>query len=402
MQQDKKLRVAYLSGPVDAAAVYDVWTVGGRHDYFGTSYLNQFYQFCSDLNAEAYVITTLPGHYFRRRIGKVTIENRPEPQGLRGLPYHLAMVRWFIHVLFALLRFRPRILVVTAFANYWFLLSPLKLRSVLIVSALHCLLWPKFRKLRLSWRVLSSLNAIFYAKCVSGILVASNDIVEQIRTLIGNHNVPIDIFLSTYPEDQFSSIRPASFDENPFRVMFAGRIVSNKGVYDLLEVARLVQQRSKRLTHFEICGEGPELETLRQRIESLNLQDLISCHGYCNREKMVEMFSAAHAVIVPSRSEFEEGFSMICVEAILAERPVITSAVCPALALVREAAIEVPPDDAEAYFQAVSNLSMDRELYDQKQLACKPLRKQFFDLDNSWGAKLRKLLMERLTTIEKA
>ena len=101
-------------------------------------------------------------------------------------------------------------------------------------------------------------------------------------------------------------------------------------------------------------------------------------------------------IIVPSTSQCEEGFAKICVEAILAERPVVTSAVCPALASIREAAIEVPPDNVEAYFRAIMALSNDRKLYERKRLACKPLQTQFYDLNNSWGARLRQLYNEIL------
>ena len=64
-------------------------------------------------------------------------------------------------------------------------------------------------------------------------------------------------------------------------------------------------------------------------------------------------FASSHAVIVPTTSRFEEGFNMVCAEAILAGRPVITSAVCPALAYIREAAIEVQPDNIDQYYQAI-------------------------------------------------
>ena len=79
------------------------------------------------------------------------------------------------------------------------------------------------------------------------------------------------------------------------------------------------------------------------------------------RRKNVFVFRKAHVVIVPTTSQFEEGFAKICAEAILAERPVVTSAVCPALASIREAAIEVPPDNVEAYFQAIVELANDED-----------------------------------------
>ena len=83
---------------------------------------------------------------------------------------------------------------------------------------------------------------------------------------------------------------------------------------------------------------------------------------------------------------------MVCAEAILAGRPVITSAVCPALAYIREAAIEVQPDNIDEYYQAILQLYDDTELYKQKQSACVTLQGQFYNAKNSWAEKLRILL----------
>jgi glycogen synthase len=396
MRQGKRPRLAYLSGPVDAAAVYDTWINGSQHNYFGTSYLSQFYQLCTELDAEAYVVTTLPGQYLRRQLGNVLIENRPEPLMWRGLFYHIAVVCWYLRLMPGLIRFKPKVLIVTALQNYWFLLIFLNWWGIKILPSLHSMLWPKFMTLRLSWRVLLRLNAIFYAKYASAIMAVSNDIAEQVRNLTGDNKRRVSVFLSTYPKNQFSSIRPANFNVNPFRIMFAGRIVSNKGIYDLLQIAYRLQLSETRPFHIDICGEGPELEPLRQRIKSLNITETISCHGFCAQEKLSSFFDKAHVIIVPSTSQCEEGFAKICVEAILAERPVVTSAVCPALASIREAAIEVPPDNVEAYFRAIMALSNDRKLYERKRLACKPLQTQFYDLNNSWGARLRQLYNEIL------
>ena len=48
---------------------------------------------------------------------------------------------------------------------------------------------------------------------------------------------------------------------------------------------------------------------------------------------------------------------MVCAEAILANRPLIASAVCPALEDLQEASIEVQPDNIDQYCQAVLRLS---------------------------------------------
>ena len=103
---------------------------------------------------------------------------------------------------------------------------------------------------------------------------------------------------------------------------------------------------------------------------------------------MKDMYSRSHVVVVPTRTDFVEGFNQVIAEAVLAHRPVITSAVCPALDYVREAAIEVAPDDVAAYGDAILSLCDDSALHESKISACESLRSQFLDLDNAWNAQL--------------
>ena len=70
-------------------------------------------------------------------------------------------------------------------------------------------------------------------------------------------------------------------------------------------------------------------------------------------------------MIAPTRSDFEEGFNKSCVEAVLANRPFISSPVCPAVYSL-SGRIVVPPDDVAAYREALVRLADDPFLYRKK------------------------------------
>jgi len=101
---------------------------------------------------------------------------------------------------------------------------------------------------------------------------------------------------------------------------------------------------------------------------------------------MIRQMSDASCLVVPTRSSFVEGFNKVVVEAILAGRPVITSRVCPALLEVEAAAIEVEPDNALHYADAIETLMVDRDLFEQKVEATANLKQKFLDFDHSWLA----------------
>ncbi len=83
---------------------------------------------------------------------------------------------------------------------------------------------------------------------------------------------------------------------------------------------------------------------------------------------------------------------MVIAEGILGGRPVVTSSVCPALDYVRDAVVEVPPDDVSAYTLAIRRLVTEPDLYRSKRAACNSLRDQFLDDSQGWGAALKEAI----------
>ena len=202
-------------------------------NYFGTVYIKQFFEVCTRLDAKGYVISTLPTQYVVREIGPFILENRPEPLGRAGLLYHLAVALWFIRLVPRLLSYRPDILIVTAFQNYWFLLFFLRWFGVNIVPSVHCTLWPKFAPVKRSWRILLQLNRLLIYRYAKAILVVSNDIMRQLRALAGDVDLYIVRVFPTYPPSQFASIaRPSRIAGQPFRSLSRGAFRPTRA-YDL-------------------------------------------------------------------------------------------------------------------------------------------------------------------------
>jgi glycosyltransferase involved in cell wall biosynthesis len=390
------IRIAYLSGPCDAPAVYVEWSERCQQDYFGSNYMKQFLQLCDELDAESYVITTLPGEFKQCKRGRFIFDNHPNPSGLKGIRYHVAFIPWFARVIPKIIRFKPDALIVTENQSYWFFLFCLRWFGIPIIPSFHCVPWPKYGHRKWSSRILWQINRLLILKYLKAIVVTSNDIARQIIELLGekqSSHIEFVRHFPTYNPLQFSSIPlPTSVPRPPFRVFFAGRIETQKGVYDLLEIARRLDVERKGSIQFDICGDGGELDRLRKRIAHLKLEEVISCHGHCNAERLALLLGASHAWIVPTKSDFEAGFEMVCAEAILANRPLITSPVCPALEDVREATVEVQPDNVDQYYQAILRLNDDVDFYSRKQTACAALQEPFYNHKNSWGTKIKEVL----------
>ncbi|MDQ3441306.1 MAG: glycosyltransferase family 4 protein, partial [Planctomycetota bacterium] len=278
------------------------------------------------------------------------------------------------------------------------LLRPLRWLGVAVVPSLHCVIRAKSRTDRPS--LLERMNLRFLAQSPAAMAV-SDDIADQLRSLAGRRDVNVRVFIPHYRRQSFDGIAPPPEPRKPFRVFFAGRIERNKGVFDLLDVAKRYAAAGRSDIEFDLCGAGGALDALRRDAESAGLSERFRCHGHVQKPQMRAMYERSHVVIVPTTTDFVEGFNKVVAEAVLAGRPVITSSVCPALSYVRDAVVEVPPDDVKGYGDAILALADDAALYDSKRRGCESAKEQFYDPSKSWAETLKRVLTELGTTAER-
>jgi glycogen synthase len=389
----KPLRILYAAGPGDVIRTYRHWAAGEPDPtQVAMTSSGMFYDECREIGASAYIISL----NLRRETvsdGPFLIEHRPTPFIFSGgILYHAGQVWAGLRLIASAIWLRADVAVIVCGTTYWFVLWLLPLLGVKVISSLHCVLWPKYRPIkRVQW-LIRKWNGSFLAGGAYRILSMSDDITQQVMQNTRGKPRPISQFLPTYRYGQFDGIAPVDPGRRPFRVCFAGRIEKNKGVYDLLKIAKQFDADGYRDIEFDICGTGSALDDLRKQVEAAGLSERFRCHGHCNWLTMKQIYGAAHVVVVPTTSAFAEGFNQVVAEAILAGRPVVTSAVCPAIAYVKEAVVEVPVDDTDAYAGAILRLYRDADFYRSKCQASYGAQGQFYDLDRSWKNVLHNVL----------
>jgi glycosyltransferase involved in cell wall biosynthesis len=388
------IRILYAAGPGDVLGTYRHWKAG-RDDpsQVSMTYSGQFYDVVRELDAEAYVIACNKNRG-RLRDGNFRIEHRPVPfqHTPSAILYHLGQLWSAFRLALSAIWFRADLVVIVCGTCHWFPLRVLRLFRIRVVPTMHCVIWRKGQSLRGLQRHIGKLNRKFFTRTVSAIMSASHDISQQVGELTHGRMKPVHEFLPTYRPEQFSDIGEPSKVRKPFRVFFAGRIERNKGVFDLLEICRQYTAAGRTDIEFDICGAGGALAELKAETEAAGLTERFRCHGHCNKPTMREMFARCHTVIVPTTSEFIEGFNQVVAEGVLSGRPVITSNVCPALDYVRDAVVEVPPDDVKGYHDAILKLCDDLAFYEQKTAACYAAQGQFYDPAKSWAATLKNVM----------
>jgi glycogen(starch) synthase len=224
-----------------------------------------------------------------------------------------------------------------------------------------------------------------WQRCVWQTLAVSPAAARQVHAIAGH--VPVTVFKPSFSAASFREIpAPKDHATAPFRVMFAGRIEENKGVFDILSIA---EKMPKGKFEFTICGGGPALAELRQEIESRGLRRIVKTFGKLARPELLAQYLDAHVVIVPTRSTFEEGFAMVVAEALLLLRPVVSSPVVPAAEVLQPSVSVVPADSVDGYVAELMKMASNELYYSYRVDMARRLRPFILDDSTSFFAALR-------------
>lgn len=394
LKMSKKLKVLYAAGPGDVIRTFRHWQkCEDDPSQVAITFSSQFYDLCKFFDAEAYVIGTHQQQQIFQE-GTFIIEHRPIFWRNKSVIfYFIGQIYHEFSVLLTALHFKADV-VVGSNTDCFFVSSLLPYLGISVIPSLHCVLWAKYRPVSKYQKVLSKLNRRFFAKDCLAILSTSEDINQQVEELTHHQSRPIFNFLTTYRRDEFVKVDGVNLDRSIFHVLFAGRIEADKGVFDLLAIAKRFQAEGHTNIVFHLCGRGSAFAKLQQQVQAAELQATFILHGYCNKPEMRKMFSLCHVVVVPTRTDFAEGLNQVVIEGVLANRPVITSSTCPALNYVQQAVIEVPSDDVQAYGDAILKLQHDPAFYEEKCRSCEGVQEQFYNPANRWGAALQRILRQ--------
>ena len=139
------------------------------------------------------------------------------------------------------------------------------------------------------------------------------------------------------------------------KAVFAGRLCSEKGIFDLVEAAKKILTLRNDIT-FLILGDGPEMKHLEKNIKESGLKDFIQVLGFTNT--ISQYYEAMDFLILPSLAE---SMPMAILESFSLRKPVIATAVggIPEIVQHTISGLLVQPGDVDALAQAIYSLLDD-------------------------------------------
>jgi glycogen synthase len=374
-------RVFWCAGPGDIIDAHEYWKRGARYPTeVSLTFSGQIEDFCKDINATAYFVATHQRKAFLQD-GAFTMEHRPK-RARSGAAFHLGEISYGLGLLRTALRFRADVALVDSGCAHFFVFALFQMFGIRVVPILHNTLWPNgFPPRKLIPRIVRRLDSLFFWERVpTAVIGVSPECGRQVDQLRSKKRYPILQTRAQFYSDYFAKITPPPpHGTRPFWIMFIGRVDRIKGVFDILEIARRIEDSHPGMVRWEICGRGRDFEEMKKRHSELLLSEIVNLRGWTSLDDLIGVYAKSHASIVPTRSSFTEGLAMTAAEAILAGRPVVTNPVVPALEVLRLACIEAKTDDVESHLEAVLKIASDAELYNRMCTACIDYQAQFYD-----------------------
>ncbi len=237
--------------------------------------------------------------------------------------------------------------------------------------AVAFLLWSESNQqdLRRGFALVELLKRKFLSRC-DGFVVPGRSAGEYLRAhkidpgriFMAPNAVDNDLFAATAARarrDSSTRRRELSLPERYF--LFVGRLVREKGVFDLLAAYAKLDEPLRRRIGLVFVGDGALRRQLEERAASIS-PGAVRFPGFAQREELADYYALAEALVLPT---YTDTWGLVVNEAMACGLPVILSRVAGCAAdLLRENwnGLLVPPNDRSALAAAMTSLVLQPDI----------------------------------------
>lgn len=164
-------------------------------------------------------------------------------------------------------------------------------------------------------------------------------------------------------------IKKFGLSESKIKIIFVGRLVPEKGIFDLLEAFSALRQKNEKV-ELLIVGSGTAVmqAQINQLLLQLKIKDRVNFLGKVDYSQMPLIHNLADVFCLPSvpTSFWAEQFGYSMVEAMACGKPVVStlSGSIPEIVKNRSTGILVQPNDPHGLESALQELVLDKQKRD--------------------------------------
>ena len=274
---------------------------------------------------------------------------------LTSMPRYLLTV---VLRMVAALRGAPASRVVVASSHFFFDVIPAawlsRRNGALVATYVYHLVAESNRAVGLRSAVSATLERLSLAvlrRAADVVFVDNPETLEALRARgFGAHQ----LVLTQNAYDPLEPVAPARATDHP-SIVFVGRLVEVKGVWDMLELARRLQG-AVPAARISMIGDGPLRDTLARRIEDEGIDNL-ELLGFVSEDEKWRQLRSASLFVSPS---WEEGWGIAVGEALVAGVPAVVYDL-PAYGHFGDLVLRAPTRDRAAFIRTAVELLREPE-----------------------------------------
>lgn len=198
--------------------------------------------------------------------------------------------------------------------------------------------------------------------------------------------IPVGIDINTFKpgEKNEEYLKKFNLTKDDFVVLFIGRLVWEKGVYDLIYAAKrllLDSELKHRSVKFIFIGKGPEEKKMQKVIKKLKIEESVKLAGSLPYTDIPYIHNLADVFVLPSIPirDWQEQFGMVFAEALASGNPVIAGESGSIPEVVGDAGILIQPNDPSSIYEEIKKLILDNDYREKYKKLARARAEKVFD-----------------------
>lgn len=178
----------------------------------------------------------------------------------------------------------------------------------------------------------------------------------------------------------YERVEEKSFDSKVLQLGYIGRLAADKGIFQAVESMHVLRQRGFESLRFMIAGSGPDEDAIRERINALELEDMVNIVGPVFGEAKIHFWRHVDILLFPSH---HEGLPYAILESLASGTPMVTTCVggIPDAVIDGIHGFVVKPRDISAIADSIQAMLLDRPRLRRMSVACLQRAKEKYGVE---------------------